>query len=85
MPLIRGSIVLHRLNKGNVNNLQVSDSGPRWPSCFFNSLKIIFIVCQKMCLKLKKRWFYHINQGLYRLEKLLEYRGFLEKSLKIKI
>ena len=30
-----GSIVLHRLIKGNVKNLQVSDSGPLWPSCFF--------------------------------------------------
>ena len=34
MALIRGSIVLHRLIKGNVKNLQVSDSGPLWPSCF---------------------------------------------------
>ena len=32
-----GSIVLHRLIKGNVKNLQVSDSGPLWPSCFFFS------------------------------------------------
>ena len=35
MALIRGSIVLHRLIKGNVKNLQVSDSGPLWPSCLF--------------------------------------------------
>ena len=28
-----GSIVLLRLIKGNVKNLQVSDSGPLWPSC----------------------------------------------------
>ena len=34
MALIRGSIVLHRLIKGNVNDLQVSDSGPLWPSCY---------------------------------------------------
>ena len=34
MALIWGSIVLHRLIKGNVKNLQVSDSGPLWPSCF---------------------------------------------------
>ena len=33
MALIRGSIVLLRLIKGNVKNLQVSDSGPLWPSC----------------------------------------------------
>ena len=29
-----GSIILHRLIKGNVKNLQLSDSGPLWPSCF---------------------------------------------------
>ena len=34
MALNLGSIVLHRLIKGNVKNLQVSDSGPQWPSCF---------------------------------------------------
>ena len=34
LALIWGSIVLHRLIKGNVKNLQVSDSGPLWPSCF---------------------------------------------------
>ena len=34
MALIRGSIVLHRLIKGNVKNLRVRDSGPLWPSCF---------------------------------------------------
>ena len=33
MALIRVSIVLHRLIKGNVKNLQMSDSGPLWPSC----------------------------------------------------
>ena len=33
MALIRGLIVLHRLIKGIVKNLQVSDSGPLWPSC----------------------------------------------------
>ena len=33
MVLIRGSIVLHRLIKGNVKNLPVSDSGPLWLSC----------------------------------------------------
>ena len=31
--LIRGSIVLHMLIKGNVENLQVSDSEPLWASC----------------------------------------------------
>ena len=35
MALIRGSIVLHRLIKGNVKNLQVSNSGPLWPSCCY--------------------------------------------------
>ena len=35
MALIRGPIVLHRLIKGNVKNLQVGDSGPLWPSCFY--------------------------------------------------
>ena len=33
MALIRGPIGLHWLIKGNVKNLQVSDSGPLWPSC----------------------------------------------------
>ena len=32
-----GSIVLHMIIKGNVKNLQVSDSGPVWPSCFYLS------------------------------------------------
>ena len=41
MALIRGSIVLHRLIKGNVKNLQVSDSGPLWPSCSFLLLNLI--------------------------------------------
>ena len=36
MALIRGSHVLHRLIRGNVKNLQVSDSGPLWPSCSFS-------------------------------------------------
>ena len=40
MALIRGSIVLHRLIKGNVKDLQVSDSGPLWPSCLKYPMKI---------------------------------------------
>ena len=38
MALILGSIVLHRLIKGDVKNLQVSDSGPLWPSCFIHGM-----------------------------------------------
>ena len=33
VALIRWSIVLHRLIKGNVKNLQMSDSGPLWLCC----------------------------------------------------
>ena len=47
MALIWGSIVLHRLIKGNVKNLQVSDSGPLWPSCYvlYCSPSFILLIC----------------------------------------
>ena len=44
MALIQGLHVLHRLNKGNVKNLQVRDSGPLWPSCSQKSLCCLQLV-----------------------------------------
>ena len=60
MALIWGSIVLHRLIKGNVENLQVSDSGPLWPSCLFfnffsNSVNKPFFKIIKICILIEER------------------------------
>ena len=41
---------LHRLIKVNVKNLQVSDSGPLWPSCSYFSTKTTVVGTQKNCL-----------------------------------
>ena len=55
MALSRGSIVLHRLIKGNVKNLQVSDSGPLRPSCFLQGsiYYVISIIVIRFLIKLQ--------------------------------
>ena len=51
MALIQGSIILHRLIKGNVKNLQVSDSGPLCPSC-----SVLCLLCLCECLFICVFW-----------------------------
>ena len=51
MALIQGSIILHRLIKGNVKNLKVSDSGPLCPSC-----SVLCLLCLCECLFICVFW-----------------------------